>query len=216
MQMDVQRTAKFWNKNADGYAKSKIGDMAAYEYTLERSISYMKETDRVLELGCGTGMSAVRFAPHVAEFIGSDVSDGMLEHCRARAEEAGLDNLRFQEAMVGDDSFKGQQFDIVMAHSLLHLLPDLEKRLSDIRDLLKPGGLFISKTVCLSEGKGLKARAIRMVIPAMQMVGKAPYVNALSVADLEAMMTWSGFKIIESGNFPQKTPPARYLVARRI
>lgn len=216
MQMDVQRTAKFWDKIANGYAKSKIGDMAAYEYTLERSASYMKDTDRVLELGCGTGMTAVKFAPNVAEFVGSDVSEGMLEHCRARAAEAGLDNLRFQQAMVGDDSFKGEQFDIVMAHSLLHLLPDLEQRMNDIRGLVKPGGLFISKTVCLGEGKGLKARALRGLIPMLQMIGKAPYVNSISVADLEAMMTWAGFKIIESGNFPNKVPPARYLVARRI
>lgn len=216
MEMDIQRTAKFWNKASDAYVKSKIGDMAAYEYTLERSQSYLKETDHVLELGCGTGMTAVKLAPHVAHFTGSDVSDGMLVHCQARADEAGLDNLSFTQAMVGDDSFKGQQFDVVMAHSLLHLLPDLEQRIQDIRDLVKPGGLFISKTVCLGEGKGFKARAIRSIIPMMQMVGKAPYVSSVTVEELEGLLTWAGFKIIESGNFPQKVPPARYLVAKRV
>ena len=215
-QMTNQKTAKFWDNVADGYVKSKIGDMAAYEYTLERSASYMKATDEVLELGCGTGMTAVRLAPHVARFTGSDVSEGMLKHCRARAEEAGAENLTFTQAMVGDQTFKGQQFDVVMAHSLLHLLPDLEQRLTDIRDLVKPGGLLISKTVCLGEGRSLKARGIRLLIPMMQMVGKAPYVNSISVSELEGLLTWAGFKIVESGNFPNKVPPARYLVARKI
>ncbi|MCG7494690.1 class I SAM-dependent methyltransferase [Thalassobius sp. Cn5-15] len=214
--MTAQQTARFWDKIADGYAKSDIADMAAYEYTLDRSSSYIRAEDEVLELGCGTGMTAVRLAPHAGHFIGSDVSEGMLSHCRMRAAEAGLDNLSFTQAMVGDQTFEGRQFDVVMAHSLLHLLPDLDLRLDDIAKLVKPGGLFISKTGCLGEGLSPKSLAIRAVLPLMQLLGKAPYVNSLSIARLEDLVTAAGFEIIETGNDPHGAPPVRYLVARRI
>lgn len=213
--MTAQQTARFWDKIADGYAKSDIADMAAYEYTLERSASYIGAQDEVLELGCGTGMTAVRLAPHAGHFTGSDVSEGMLTHCRARAAEAGLDNLSFTQAMVGDQTFQGRQFDVVMAHSLLHLLPDLDQRLADIAALVKPGGLLISKTGCLGEGLSPKSLAIRAVLPLMRLLGKAPYVNSLSITTLERLVTAAGFEIIEAGNFPNGAPPVRYLVARR-
>lgn len=211
-----QATAQFWDKIADGYVKSKISDMAAYEYTLDRTASYLTGTDRVLELGCGTGMTAAHLAPHVASFTASDVSEEMLKHGRQRAAEGGHDNLQFVRAMVGDKTFEGQRFDVVLAHSLLHLLPDLEQRLADIHALLPAGGLLISKTACLAEGRSIRARAIRTAIPVMQWMGKAPFVNSLSIADLEGLMVNAGFKIIESGNFPNKVPPARYLVAKKM
>lgn len=211
----MDSTQNFWNRNADKYAKSKIGDLAAYEYTLERSRSYMKASDHVLEFGCGTGMTAMKLAPSVAHFTGTDISARMVEHCKERLKQSELQNVTFQRAAVGDDCFKGQQFDIVMAHSLLHLLPDLEQGLMQIRDLVKPGGLFISKTVCITERGGLKVGAIKLAIPIMRLFGLAPFVNYFNIAELEGALGWAGFKIIESGNFPNKAMPSRYLVARR-
>ena len=47
--------ATFWDKIAPKYAKDPINDVASYEYTLGRTLSYLTEDDSVLELGCGTG-----------------------------------------------------------------------------------------------------------------------------------------------------------------
>ena len=51
---------------APKYAKSPIKDVPAYEYTLGRTRSYLKPTDAVLELGCGTGGTALKLADAVA------------------------------------------------------------------------------------------------------------------------------------------------------
>ncbi|MFY0679732.1 MAG: class I SAM-dependent methyltransferase [Thalassovita sp.] len=205
----------FWDKAATNYAKSSISDPAAYEYTLGRSESYISKSDRVLELGCGTGMTALRLAPAAHSVLATDVSAGMLEHCQQRAAEASVDNITFKQADFMDPSLQTGEFDVVMAHSLLHLLPDLPAALAAVRAMLKPNGTFISKTVCLGEPGSFKLAVIRKIIPAMQLVGKAPYVNSISVTELEAAMAQAGFKIVESGNFPNKMPPARYLVARK-
>lgn len=205
----------FWDRNANKYVKSKIGDPAAYEHTLDRSQSYMKETDHVLELGCGSGMTAMKLAPFVAAFTATDLSAEMIVHCQQRAEAEGTNNVRFVQAGVGDDKLANQQFDIVMAHSLLHLLPELDADLQWIRERVKPGGLFISKSVCIGECSLLKRGLMKFAIRGMQLVGKAPFVNAINIADLEKAIVSQGFQLIESGNFPDSTPPARYLVARK-
>ncbi len=51
-------SAKFWNKTADRYARSPIGNMESYEKTLERTRAYLSVSDAVLVFGCGTGTLA--------------------------------------------------------------------------------------------------------------------------------------------------------------
>ena len=80
-------TAKFWDGIAEKYAKSPIRDMEAYEHTLQRTASYLKPTDQVLELGCGTGRTALRLADHADTITASDVSPGMLAVGRRLAQE---------------------------------------------------------------------------------------------------------------------------------
>ncbi|MEM6491808.1 MAG: hypothetical protein AAF684_07920, partial [Pseudomonadota bacterium] len=92
----------------------------------------------------------------------------------------------------------------------LHLLEDLDGALRAIRRRLRPGGLFISKTICL----GGSASIFRVAIPVLRAFGKAPYVRFLSVDGLDALIRTAGFDIIETGVYPAK-PPARFVVARR-
>ncbi|MGC1489473.1 MAG: hypothetical protein WA784_17000, partial [Albidovulum sp.] len=90
-----------------------------------------------------------------------------------------------------------------------------------INELLPKGGYFITKTACLGQrgagiGGALKSLAIRIAIPVMQMIGKAPYVRSFSVKELEQAVTAAGFEIVESGNHPKGPPPAHYIVARKV
>ena len=68
----------FWNKTAEKYAATPIKDMASYEETLTRTRGYLGPEDNVLELGCGTGTTALKLAPSVAHLTGSDISEGMI------------------------------------------------------------------------------------------------------------------------------------------
>ena len=207
--------ASFWDKIAPKYVKSPIRDVEAYEYTLGRTRSYLKSEDSVLELGCGTGSTALLLAPSVAQYTASDYSDAMLAFGREKAGAEGVDNLDFANIDVADPKLD-QSYDVIMGFNLFHLVKDMEASFAAIHARLKPGGLFISKTPCLSEpGLGMKFGLMKLAIPVMQLFGKAPFVRMLSVRELEAAMIGAGFKIIESGNFPA-SPPSRYLVARRM
>ncbi|MDW4549614.1 methyltransferase domain-containing protein [Defluviimonas sp. D31] len=217
----MQTAAKFWDGIAEKYAKSPIRDMESYTYTLERTRSYLSPDDRVLELGCGTGSTALLLAPRVGEITASDVSPAMIAVGRRKAAAEGVTNIRFTAADVLDEAPGEGLYDAVLAFNLLHLLPDPERALRRVAARLKPGGLFISKTICLPEpGSGwtrerLVLTLMRGALPVMQLLGKAPFVRITRIAELEAMVTAAGFKIIETGNHPAQ-PPRRYIVARKV
>ena len=205
----------FWNKRARGYAKSPIRDTESYETTLARTRSYLSPGDRVLELGCGTGSTALRLADAVSEIVGTDYSEAMIAIARDKATDQGLGNARFLVAGADGDILPETRFDEICAFNLLHLLPGLEDTLTTIANRLPPGGLFISKTPCIrGPGAGFKVRLLLAVLPLMQAVGMAPYVRKLTIAELERAIAAAGFDIIETGSYPRH-PPNRYVVARK-
>lgn len=206
--------ARFWNRVAPKYAKSPIRDIGAYRHTLERTRSYLKAGDKVLELGCGTGSTAIELARNAAQITATDLSEEMLKVGRERAWNAAVSNVDFQ--CCGVLSAPEGPYDAVMAFNLLHLLPDLEAVLALVAAKLPRGGLFISKTPCLGEARGSwKYWMYTVAIPLMRLAGKAPsHVDFLDIRKLEAAVQRAGFEIIETGNYPADTP-GRYLVARR-
>lgn len=206
----MKNEATFWDRAAAKYVASPIKDMNAYQATMDRTRSYLKSTDHALELGCGSGNTAILLAPHVAKMTGSDISSEMMRHGQERVRSEGIENVDFLHAPVMDDSVPEGAYDVVMAFNLLHLCPDLPGTLSWAHDRLKPGGLLISKTGCL----GNRMNWLRPVIWAMQVVGKAPYVNFLTTDKLDQHIVDAGFTIIETGGYPAKLPN-HFVVARR-
>ncbi|TMV03790.1 class I SAM-dependent methyltransferase [Ruegeria sediminis] len=209
----MNATAKFWDGIAEKYARTPVRDMESYEHTLRRTASYLKSSDKVLELGCGTGTTALKLAPNVAEIVASDVSAGMLAVGARKAAEQSATNVSFVEAEAGNPP-EGP-FDAVLAFNLLHLVEDLDGTLAKVRNTLKPGGLFVSKTFCAPKNGSLRYRFMRMVVPVMQVFGKAPFVRFMSEAELDAAIKRAGFEFVERDSFPVKDA-RRFVVARRI
>lgn len=197
--------AAFWDKIAPKYAKDPISNKAAYDYTLGRTRSFLGAGDRVLELGCGTGSTALLLADVVGHYTATDLSRGMIDI--AKAKPTDLTNLDFH---VSDGVPEGATYDAVLAFNLLHLVPDWQGLIAQIHASLPAGGLFIQKTACLDQG--LKWRLISYIVPVMQMLGKAPHLSKINPVQLEKVVTAAGFDIVESGDYAL---PARYIVARK-
>lgn len=209
----MQKSQKFWDSIAEKYAKSSIGDMPAYEYTLDRTRAQLKPGDRVLELGCGTGSTALLLAQNAAQIVATDISPAMLAVGQRNADAQGITNVQFAQAIPA--TAPDGPFDAVLAFNLLHLVEDLNATLSAIHQRLKPGGLFISKTICTPERRTpFSYRAMMLALPLLQMIGKAPPVRITRIAELERAITNAGFDIIEAGNHPVN-PPRRYLIAHK-
>ena len=185
------RVTRFWDKTAPGYRDQPLSDPEAFEHTLARTLSFLGSDADVLELGCGTGTAAVRLAPHVASYHATDISSAMIDFARERGAQAGAANML---CSVGTPTSLAVDagYDAILAYNVLHLDPDLEASLAAIRASLKPGGVFISKTPCL---KMMTPLITAVMIPAMRLIGKAPYVRSFGPKALETLLERAGLSI---------------------
>jgi ubiquinone/menaquinone biosynthesis C-methylase UbiE len=204
--------AHFWNGVARKYATDTIKDMAGYERTVERTRHFLNSTDRVLEIGCGTGTTALQLAASVAQIDASDVSSEMIAIAREKAIAQACQNAAFSVASAARGSDCEGTYDAVLAFNLLHLIADRPATLASIHRLLKPGALFISKTPCLAEMNPL----IRVAVPVMRFIGKAPFVSFFSATEFEAEIAGAGFTIVARERHGSGRKDARiFIVARK-
>ena len=200
----------FWDKTAAGYAKSAIRDTRAYEKKLAITQALFTPDAEVMEIACGTGTTALRHAPHVGHYLATDVSSKMLEIAREKAETAGVLNVTFQQDDIGKADWPAGHYDTVLAMSILHLLPDRTEALAKVHRTLKPGGVFVSSTICLGE----MAFYFPLLIGAMKLVGKAPNtVDSLTHEALSAAIMEAGFVIDEHHRMSKET--VAFIVARK-
>jgi hypothetical protein len=100
-----------------------------------------------------------------------------------------------------------------MGFSALHLVPDLREGLAQVHSLLKPGGLFISKTPCLGEMNPL----ILAALPVIRLLGKAPNVLVFTSGELQAAIAAVGFDLVAVERHASKGKDTRpFIVARRL
>jgi SAM-dependent methyltransferase len=162
--------ARFWDRSARAYAKSPIQDPVGYERTLAQVAELLGPDDHALELGCGTGSTALRLAPRVRAYLAMDLSPEMVAIAREKLALGPVPGLRFEVGTAATVDAPSGGFDVVLAFNVLHLVPDLSATLARIAALLRPGGALVSKTACVGELNPL----IRWALPAMQLVGRAP------------------------------------------
>jgi 2-polyprenyl-3-methyl-5-hydroxy-6-metoxy-1,4-benzoquinol methylase len=146
----------------------------------------------------------------VKQFAATDISSRMIEIAREKAVTREVRNVRFDRATLFDEDLEKGSFDVVMAFNFLLLLEDIPGAVHRVHELLKPSGLFISKTACLAE----QSRLWNLLLAIMKPLGFAPYVKCLKVAELEDIITSTDFEIVETGFYPP-SPPSRFIVARK-
>lgn len=184
--------ARFWDRVARKYAADPIADLAGYEATLQRVAALLSPQQSVLEIGCGTGSTALRLAPGVRQMLATDVSSEMVAIAREKLAKTPLPQLRFEVADAEVPAASGACHDTVLAFNVLHLVTDLDAALAAILPALKPGGRLVSKTPCLAE---MHPIVPRVLVPLMRAVGKAPAVLVFDAAQLQASLVRHGLEV---------------------
>ena len=211
--MSITSDARFWDRSSRKYARSRIADPNGYERTLERARAHLQPGDSVLELGCGTGTTALRLADGVRSYLATDISGGMIAIADEKLAVESIPALSFRTATAEELVHEESRFDAVLGFNYLHLVRDVPGTLRSIHVLLKPGGLFISKTPCLGDMNPL----IRLLLlPAMRAIGKAPHVSSLGASALEQLIIDAGFDVLARESHASKGKDQRpYIVARK-
>ena len=138
----MRNSQNFWGKNAGRYDRFMRKDAAAYEqlYGLLRPVVRQKT---VLELATGTGLIAkhiVRYADHIEA---TDASQEMIEQAKQGVKSA---KLYFSVQDMFHLPYADQSFDVVIVVNALHIVPEPEKALSEIRRVLKDDGVLVAPT----------------------------------------------------------------------
>ncbi|HSU13784.1 non-ribosomal peptide synthetase, partial [Longimicrobium sp.] len=137
---DPTLALKGWNSSYTGEPIPREEMRAWVEDTTDRILALRPE--RVLEVGCGTGLLLFRVAPHTQAYHGTDFSGVALEHIRRHL--AGLPQVTLAER-EGDrlDDYAGAGFDTVVINSVAQYFPDVDyllRVLEGAAAALRPGG----------------------------------------------------------------------------
>jgi len=205
----MNRSARFWDRIAKRYARRQIADEAAYLEKLRISRDYLRPDKDVLEFGCGTGSTAIAHAPFVKHIRATDISSAMIEIARRRAAAENIGNVTFEQLRIEDLVVPPGSLDVVMGHSILHLLDDKEAAIAKVHDMLKPGAVFITSTPCLAD----IANWFKYVAPIGRALGLIPLVRFFTADDLRNSLKEAGFEIAHDWQ-PGKGK-ALFIVARK-
>jgi ubiquinone/menaquinone biosynthesis C-methylase UbiE len=203
---------EFWDKSAERYAKSPVSDEATYQRKLAETRNLLTPQMRVLEFGCGTGTTAVHHAPHVQHIDAVDISENMLEIGRRNVAVAGVGNVTFTRGTLTEFNADAGSMDAVLGLNVIHLLPDRQAVLAEVARILKPGGIFVSSTVCLGHSY---LRFIRFLVPLGKLFGLMPDLFILTEAQMAAEVTKAGFAIERQWHHG-KNGIAVFMIARKV
>ena len=187
----MNNSIKFWDKIAESYSKQPIADEATYQKKLQVTREYFKPEMEVLEFGCGTGSTAIAHSPYVKHIRAIDFSSEMIEIARSKAEVNKIENVNFEQSTIDELSVGDSTFDVVLGLNVLHLLKNKEEVIAKVYKMLKPGGVFVTSTVCLGD----TMKWFKIVAPIGIFLGLTPMVAVFSTKELLDSLTDAGFTI---------------------
>jgi ubiquinone/menaquinone biosynthesis C-methylase UbiE len=131
--------ATFDERARDWDTPERIDRAARVATAIEEAIP-LRRTDRLVDVGAGTGLLGLALVDDVGEIVLSDPSAGMIEVATEKLAAAGLESVRAVRHDLLVDPPPAQGYDVAVSHLVLHHLEDTAAALAAIRDLLVPGG----------------------------------------------------------------------------
>ena len=138
----MQEHKNFWDKNAGRYDRFMRNDRAAYDEMYELIWPVVRHKT-VLELATGTGLIATHIVNAVAHIEATDASAEMIAEAKRDTHSA---KLHFSVQDMFRLPYAEESFDVVIVSNALHIVPQPEKALAEIRRVLKDGGVLIVPT----------------------------------------------------------------------
>jgi ubiquinone/menaquinone biosynthesis C-methylase UbiE len=144
-------------------------------------------TERVLDLGCGAGHTALAFAPRVAEVVAVDLVEAMLAEGRRLAGERGIGNVDFRLGDVERLDLPDSSFDVVTSRFSAHHYPAPQRALAEVVRVLRPGGAFLLVDSVAPEAPGCDT-----FLNAIEVLRDPSHVRDHRVSEWKAMFAAAG------------------------
>jgi ubiquinone/menaquinone biosynthesis C-methylase UbiE len=165
----------------------------------------IRNGDRVLDVGCGTGYFVRMLAEQVGSqgsVVGVDAAPEMVAHAASRSRSAA--NVSFEVGSAGALSFPDASFDVVVSSLTMHHLDHADQlpAVGEMRRVLKPGGRLL-----IAEFQAPQGHLWRLLLGP---TGLAAMAHA--VPHVESLVAEAGFANIERGEVP---PVLQYVRATK-
>ena len=110
-------------------------------------------SERVLDVGCGAGHTALAFAPHVARVVALDMTQEMLDESARLARQRGLANVAFELGNALSLPFPDGAFDVVTSRLCAHHYADPARATREAARVLRSGGRYLLvDSIALEDG----------------------------------------------------------------
>ncbi|MGK7345842.1 MAG: class I SAM-dependent methyltransferase [Candidatus Nitrospinota bacterium M3_3B_026] len=139
--MELESIKKIYNGYASVYDLLFKGFFHPRQKLALNSLD-IKEGDRVLDVGVGTGLTLPLY-PRNCEVWGVDISVDMLKQARKKVERMGLDNVHIMEMDACDLQFDDDFFDFVVATHIISVVPEPYRVIAEMRRVGKPDGKLV-------------------------------------------------------------------------
>ena len=193
----MKKSENFWNRNAKRYDRFMRKDRAAYEKLYEL-IRPVVKARTVLELAAGTGLIAKNIVRATSHIEVTDASEEMIAEAKRNNRSA---KLHFSVRDMFCLPYADKSFDVVIVSNALHIVPQPEKALAEIRRVLKDDGVLIAPT--FTHGNSTLQGRIKLFF--MKLAG-FPLNSRWSSADYLAFLRQNGWSVRKSavlkGSFP--------------
>jgi 2-polyprenyl-3-methyl-5-hydroxy-6-metoxy-1,4-benzoquinol methylase len=196
----MYKDEKFWDRIASKFDKLEKNDIS-YQIFIKKARKYLKPHNAVLDFGCGTGLICNEIAENVRSIYAMDISTNMIEISKKKAKELNIQNIEFARTSIFDEKFKVGSFDTIIAFNIFHLLEEPQKYFQRLHQILKPGGLIISSTPCMSE-----APLLNRILKIFSFIGMTPKLNSFTSSEMEQLLLGESFKTIELNRIKPKSP----------
>jgi amino acid adenylation domain-containing protein/thioester reductase-like protein len=131
-----------WNNSYTGLPTSEAEMADWVDCTVDRILSFQPQ--RILEIGCGTGLLLFRLVPHCQQYVGTDIAPEAIRYIEANLDDTNRDRVSLH--CCAADNLAGIEtaaFDTVVINSVIQYFPDMDylvKVLTEIVRVVKPGG----------------------------------------------------------------------------
>ena len=139
----------------------------------------------------------------------------MIEIAQEKQKQSTVDTSHVHFRVQGLDSLTvpDASYDVVLGLSILHLLPNRVQAIRKVHQLLKPGGTFISSTVCIGD-MGVVSSILKWIGPPLASLGVIPKLDIFTKATLRQDLQDNGFAIQEE--FHPGKDKAVFLIAKKV
>lgn len=185
-------------------------------------LPFVKKSEKVLDVGSGSGRTFELLAEKEVDFTGIDVSQGMVDFCNEKFKEHALKPV-FKKANAAKLPFEDNSFDVVTGIAVLHHLPSKElrkKALEEMQRVVRPGGNILLTNWNLWQPKYVKkvlkhgARSLvsedkydfgDVIIPWVTKTAVVKrYYHAFTLSSLKKLAEEVGLEIVEHTLYPRR------------